>query len=195
MREPLQADPDAELMLAFGGGDRAAFDALFERWAAPLLRYLERMVKDTATAEELVQETFLRVHRSAGRYRASARFSTWLYRIATNLALNELRRPQRARPHSSTSDDTSGPPLELVAASPLPDALVDTGRKSAAVEALLCELPERQRMALWLSAVEGHSYAEVAEMLGATEKSVKSLVHRARSTIVASFAVPGGDDA
>ena len=83
------------LMLAFQSGEPAAFDALFRRWAAPLLRYLERMVRDAGTAEELVQEVFLRVYRARERYAPDARFSTWLYRIATNLALNELRRPRR----------------------------------------------------------------------------------------------------
>jgi len=94
-----QTDPDAQRMLAFRAGDDAAFDGLFERWAGPLLRYLERMVGDPATAEDLVQETFFRVHRARGRYEARARFSTWLYRIATNLALNEMKKPRRRHFH------------------------------------------------------------------------------------------------
>jgi RNA polymerase sigma-70 factor (ECF subfamily) len=97
-------DEDAALMLAFCAGDGAAFDALFNRWAAPLLRYLERMLRDSAAAEELVQEVFLRVHGARQRYQPEARFSTWLYRIATNLALNELRRPRRREPHASLDE-------------------------------------------------------------------------------------------
>ena len=103
-------DEDARLMLAFCAGDGAAFDALFRRWAAPLLRYLERMLRDAAAAEELVQEVFLRVHGARERYQPQARFSTWLYRIATNLALNELRRPRRREPHASV-DEPGGPAL------------------------------------------------------------------------------------
>ncbi|HKJ23894.1 MAG TPA: RNA polymerase sigma factor [Myxococcota bacterium] len=175
-------DEGARLMLAFRDGDDAAFDALFGRWAAPLLRYLERMVSDSATAEELVQEAFLRVHGARDRYAPDARFSTWLYRIATNLALNELRRPRRKARHESTHD-AQGAPVDLRAEQPDVDAVVDARRAGDALEAELDALPERQRVALWLTAVEGQSYAEVAETLDATEKSVKALVHRARSTL------------
>jgi RNA polymerase sigma-70 factor (ECF subfamily) len=184
-------DESARLMLAFRDGDDAAFDALFERWAGPLLRYLERMVSDAATAEELVQEAFLRVHGARDRYAPDARFSTWLYRIATNLALNELRRPRRKARHESTVD-AEGRPVDLRAEQPAVDAVVDARRAGDALEAELDALPERQRVALWLTAVEGQSYAEVAETLGATEKSVKALVHRARSTLAARM-TPAGE--
>jgi len=179
---PRAVDPDAQLMLAFAKGDEAAFDALFDRWSAPLLRFVERMVTDRATAEDLVQDAFLRVHRARSRYEPRARFSTWLYRIATNLARNELRRPRRARPHAST-DQGRAPALELVGGGVPADEAVDQRRRTDAVERALDALPERQRMALWLSAVEGLSYAEVAEALETTPKSVKSLVHRARSAL------------
>ncbi len=167
-------------MLAFRGGDTAAFDALFRRWSGPLLRYLERMVRDLATAEDLVQEVFLRVHRARDRYAAEARFSTWLYRIATNLALNELRRPRRRAAHRSTEDEAAVP---LASADPATDNVVDARRMAEAAWRELGELPEKQRAALCLTAVEGLSYAEAAEALDVTEKAVKSLVHRARSAL------------
>jgi len=172
-------------MLAFCAGDDAAFEPLFERWGQPLLHYLQRMVHDTATAEELVQEAFLRVHRARDRYRPDAKFSTWLYRIGTNLALNELRRPRRARPHASTDEpsEKDRKPLRLVSHSPGADQQLEIRRRASHVETALAGLPERQRMAIWLSAVEGMSYAEVAAALETTEKSVKSLVHRARVTL------------
>lgn len=180
------ADPDAQLMLAFCAGDGAAFDSLFERWGQPLLHYLERMVSDAATAEELVQEAFLRVYRARDRYRAEAKFSTWLYRIGTNLALNELRRPRRSRPHASTDEEQAfgGPTLRLVSDTQDADAELDVRRRASQVEDALAKLPERQKMAIWLSAVEGLSYAEVAIALETTEKSVKALVHRARVALV-----------
>jgi RNA polymerase sigma-70 factor (ECF subfamily) len=181
-------DADAQLMLAFAAGDDAAFDALFDRWSGPLLRFVERMVNDRATAEELVQDAFLRVHRARRRYEPKARFSTWLYCIAGNLARNELRRPRRSRPHAST-DPADGPSLELVAGGAAADDLVDARRAGASVAERLAELPERQRMALWLSAVEGLRHAEIAEVLGTTPASVKSLIHRARSALVP--ALPG----
>ena len=185
------SDEDVRLMLAFQGGDDGAFDALFERWAARLLRFLERMVRDVAVAEELVQEAFLRVHRARERYRPDASFSTWLYTIASNLARNELRRPFRRSVHESTDAEREGAPLGLADGGPLSDDLVDARREGDRVEAALGELPERQRAALWLCAVEGLSYAEVAEALETTEKSVKSLVHRARSALAARMRSPG----
>jgi RNA polymerase sigma-70 factor (ECF subfamily) len=178
-------DEDVRLMLAFREGEAAAFDELFRRWSGPLLRYLERMVRDLSIAEELVQEAFLRVHRARDRYSPDARFSTWLYRIATNLALNELRRPRRRAAHRSTDADDAP---ELAAASPATDDVVDARRRGAAVAGALGQLPEKQRAALCLAAVEGLSYAEVAMALDVTEKAVKSLVHRARSTLASRLA-------
>jgi RNA polymerase sigma-70 factor (ECF subfamily) len=184
-------DESVRLMLAFRDGDESAFDALFRRWAGPLLRYVERMVGDAGAAEELVQEAFLRVHRARDRYAPDARFSTWLYRIATNLALNELRRPRRRAPHQSDHDE-DGHPLDLPAEQPAVDDVVDARRAGGELERALAGLPERQRAALWLSAVEGFSYAEVARTLETTEKSVKSLVHRARQALASPG--PGGED-
>ncbi len=176
-----EVDPDAQLMLAFQEGDSAAFDALFARWAGPLLRFLERIVHDAATAEELVQDAFLRVHNARDRYVPEAKFSTWLYRIASNLAFNELRRPRRRHIHDSTDDD--GATLSLRSEESRPDAVAGARLLGREVERELKRLPERQRMALWLSAAEGLSYADIAASLQTTEKSVKSLVHRARATL------------
>jgi len=180
-------DEDVRLMLALRDGDGSAFDALFERWAGRLLGFLERMVRDAAVAEELVQETFLRVHRSRERYRPEARFSTWLYTIAANLARNELRRPFHRSPHQSTDvEEGDGRAVPLLASGgPPPDEVAHARRVGDALEAAMDELPERQRAALWMSAVEGFSYAEVARALETTETSVKALVHRARSALAA----------
>jgi len=173
-------------MLAFREGDAAAFETLFRRWAGPLLRYLERMLRDAAVAEELVQEAFLRVHRARDSYRAEARFSTWLYRIGTNLALNELRKPGRHAQHESV-DEEEGP--VLAASDPPGDALADARRGIARVDRALGALPERQRAALWLVAVEGQSYAEVAGALETSEQAVKALVHRARASVAEQVAL------
>ena len=167
-------------MLALRAGDESAFDALFERWSAPLLRYLERMLRDAASAEELVQEAFLRLYRARERYQPDARFSTWLFTIANRLALNELRRPRHRSPHQSMDDDGEGAPLALAAEQSGVDEVVDARRTGKSVEQAFEMLPERQRAALWLTAVEGLSYSEVAASLETTEKSVKALVHRAR---------------
>jgi RNA polymerase sigma-70 factor (ECF subfamily) len=183
-------DDDVRLMLAFCGGDAAAFDALFQRWASRVLRYLDRIVRDTGTAEELVQEVFVRVFRARESYRPEARFSTWLYTIATNLALNELRRPHRRSPHLGV-DGEAAPPL--AAAAPPADAVADARRAGEALARELAALPERQQSALWLAAVEGLSYAEVAAVLETSEKSVKALVHRARVALAQRLGSTGGD--
>jgi len=175
-------------MLAFCAGDAAAFETLFRRWAGPLLRYLERMLGEAGAAEELVQEAFLRVHRARASYRPDARFSSWLYRIGTNLALNELRRPARRAPHSSVEGtEADGEPLPAPT-EPASEELVDARREVRALDRALRELPERQRAALWLVAVEGHSYAEVAGSLEISESAVKALVHRARTSLAAQLA-------
>ena len=179
-------DGDAELMLAFRDGDTRAFDALFTRWGPRLARYLERMLRgDRSHAEELVQEAFLRVHRARANYQPQARFSTWLYRIATNLALNELRRPRQRDPHASL-DQEHAP--ELAAAAPRVDEVVHARREGEIVREILEELPENQRAALLLATVEGCSYAEIAETLDVSEKAVKALVHRARSGLAKRLA-------
>jgi RNA polymerase sigma-70 factor (ECF subfamily) len=188
-------DDDVRLMLAVRAGDGAAFDALFARWSAPLLRYVERVVRDPGAAEELVQEVFLRVYRARERYEPDARFSTWLFTIATRLAWNELRRPRRRSPHEALEGDEEMGPLPLAAEQPAVDEVADARRTGAVVERALARLPERQRAALWLASVEGLSYAEVAATLETTEKSVKALVHRARTALAVQMRAlgrPGG---
>ena len=107
------SDPDVRLMLAFRGGDETALATLYRRWAARLLRYLERIVKEPAVAEELLQDTFVRVLDARERYAPEARFSTWLFHIARNLACNELARSRSRHPHVSadspySADSTEG---------------------------------------------------------------------------------------
>src|SRR3990172_4006941 len=99
-------------MLAFRNGDERAFDALFERWAGRVLRFVERMVREPGVAEDLVQETFLRVWRARERYAPEARFSTWLFTIAGNAARNELRRQFRGAAHDSLDEEREGAKLE-----------------------------------------------------------------------------------
>ena len=192
-------DDSAQWMLNFCEGDDTAFDALFARWSQPLLHYVQRMLGEPALAEEVVQEAFLRVYRARDRYKVEARFSTWLYRIGTNLALNELRRAVRKQPHwrieegygeqdgEGMSDQGSssrfGVVRNLESTERPSDERVEIDRKMERVETALGKLPERQRAALWLCSVDGLSYGEVAQVLDTTEKSVKSLVHRGRKTL------------
>jgi RNA polymerase sigma-70 factor (ECF subfamily) len=194
------SDPDVRLMLAFRNGDEAALGDLYRRWAGPLLRYLERMVSERAIAEELLQEAFVRVHGARERYAPEARFSTWLFRIGRNLALNELDRAHRRRPHLSASrmddrDEAPGAPprprLSLVSERPSPLEVTEARESSVRLEQELARLPERQRSALWLAAVEGRSYVEIADILDTSTQSVKSLVHRARATLAERMETAG----
>lgn len=190
-------DPDVRLMLAFRDGDEEALSVLYRRWAGPVQRFLERMVRERATAEELMQETFVRVHGARDRYEAEARFSTWLFRIARNLALNELDRARNKSAHLSTDgaahDDDDRPALSLVSGGAGVDDLAHARRERRRVEAALEGLPERQRTALWLAAVEGHTYAEIGEVLDASPQSVKALIHRARANLAdrMTVTIPG----
>jgi RNA polymerase sigma-70 factor (ECF subfamily) len=169
-------------MLALRAGDDEAFNALFERWSGALLRYLERMVTSRAQAEELMQETFLRVYRARERYEVRARFSTWLYTIATRIALNEMRRPGH-RSLDAGPQEAEYTQVDRAADQPAIDDVVDARLRGKQVESALRALPERQRAALWLASVEGMSYAEVADALEVSAQSVKALVHRARSAV------------
>jgi len=188
-------DPDVRLMLAFRDGDESALSELYRRWAGPLLRYLERIVRERATAEELLQETFIRVHGARERYSPDARFSTWLFHIGRNLALNELDRAHRRNVHlSADTTDASGsdrPALTIVSSEPAVDRVVEARRLQSRVERELAGLPERQRSALWLAAVEGYSYEEIARVLETTTQSVKALVHRARVRLADRMAEEG----
>ena len=169
-------DEDVRLMLAFRDGDDAAFDALFERWAARLLRFLERMVRDEAVAEELVQETFLLVHRARASYAPEARFSTWLTRIAVHEA--SARRRRRGR---QTDIEESMPTLASTAAGP--EQRAADHELGYAIEAAVGALPEVYRSVFMLREVEGLSTAETAACLDINAETVKTRLHRARALL------------
>ncbi len=184
-------DPDAALMLAFQRGDQAAFRALYERHASAMVGYCHRFVKDGPRAEELAQDVFVKVYRAAHRYSPRARFKTFLYRVATNHCLNELRRGEyavRAATPGAPGGD-GAPDLDaLPAHQPSPHQDLEAGRLAAAVEVLLDRLPEKQRAALVLCRFEGMSYEEIAETLETSVSAVKSLVHRATVAAAAALA-------
>ena len=137
------SDPDARLMLAFRDGDAEALATLYGRWSGPLVRFLERLVRERATAEELMQETFVQIPGARDRYRPEARFSTWLFRIGRNLALNELDRARAKAPHLSTDATVPGEPsrpvLTLVSGGSSIETQVDAFARSPRLQ------PHRQR--------------------------------------------------
>ncbi|CAG0981215.1 ECF RNA polymerase sigma factor SigW [Planctomycetaceae bacterium] len=178
-------DPDNELMKRVARGDDEAFKLLFERHNRLAWSVIYRQLGNVAASEDLVQEAFLRVYRAAPKYEPSAKFSTWLYTVVTNLCLNYKRDRARDRLRLVGSDeDEQGNTLEQLAAiEPDEHADDDAAKRTQAVKEAIAELPENQRMALILSRYEEKSYEEVAEILGVTVAAVKSLTSRARTTL------------
>jgi RNA polymerase sigma-70 factor, ECF subfamily len=182
-----EQDTDAALMLRVKQGDAAAFAELVERYKQPVMNVVYRMLRDATEAEDVAQNVFIQVHKSAERYKVTAKFSTWLFTITRNLCLNELRRRSR---HPAESLDAPNPadegqPLQQHAdgkvASP-PDTLLQ-GELEEKIEEALGGLPENQRMAILLCRQEELSYDEIANVLGCSVSATKSLIHRGRETL------------
>jgi RNA polymerase sigma-70 factor (ECF subfamily) len=169
------ADDSVARMLAFQRGDEGAFDALYLEWHARVHRFASRMV-GSEQAEEIAQETFVRLYRARARYRPTARFSTWLFQIAAHLCTNERRRAFR-RHEVPGEEGAHGPAPD----SPSLDA--EGSELAAAVDRALAALPERQRAAVVLARWEGCSMAELAEVLQISEGAAKVLLHRARERL------------
>jgi len=174
-------DPGVGWMLRYQRGDELAFDRLVESYSPRVYALLTRFLGPIQNREDLVQEVFLRVIRARADYRPEARFSTWLYRIAFNLCVNES---ERRRPGASL-DERAGELHDgwLDERAPAPLATLEREDLVATVRAAIAELPARQRMALLLAKYEELPYDEVGEVLGTSEKAVKSMIHRARESL------------
>ena len=186
-------------MLSFKAGDSAAFQQLFDKHKQRIINYCYRYCGNPAVAEELAQETFLRVYKAAPRYKPKARFSTWLFKIASNVCLNELRKPvYRAKIESmdQATDEEGGQHREM-AADPLqsrPDGLYESREKEALVHRAIGDLPEKQRAALLLRVSEGFSYKEIGAQINRSENHVKTLIHRGRQRLKKMIGNYFGDD-
>lgn len=182
----LAEDDDARLMLAVGRGDRAAFAKLFDRHQAGVVRFCGRFVGNTARAEELAQDVFVKVFKSAARYSVDAKFKTFLYRVATNHCLNELRRfdekrQQEAREMTGEQNDAA---LDHEVAPDSPELTLEGKELEAAVAAAMAQLSAREKAAFTMCRFEGMAYRDIAQALESTESAVKSLIHRATVTVM-----------
>src|ERR1700693_4584340 len=143
---------DAEIMLRVKAGDESAFDYLVQKYRRPLVSFMYRMARNTAAAEDLAQEVFLRVYRSRQTYEASAKFTTWLYRIATNLAVNHARDTRHERPEVTVSldeqDEETGTTLELPDSSLTAEQAMVRKERMMAIRSKVEALPEQQRLAV-----------------------------------------------
>ena len=181
-------DPDIRLMLRVRADERGAFEELVEQFQGRLLAVMKHLVGNATEAEDLAQEVFLRVYRARKKYRPRAKFSTWLFTIANNLALNSLRSRQR-KPAVSLAIQDSGPlgprPEEQLVRDQRSGPMQKIQRQELAgvIQDALAGLNERQRAAVILNKFEDMNYAEIAEVMGLTTKAVKSLLSRARMNL------------
>jgi RNA polymerase sigma-70 factor, ECF subfamily len=184
-------DPDSALMLRVKEGDRAAFEALVEKYKQPVINGIYRTLDDPTEAEDLAQTVFLQVYRAADRYRVSAKFSTWLFTIARNLCLNEIRRRGRhpAESLDAGRGDADEEPLRQYEDVRIPTSADQAlqGELAEKIAEAIAELPETQRTALLLYREEELSYEDIGAVLGCSLSATKSLIHRARETLKATL--------
>jgi RNA polymerase sigma-70 factor (ECF subfamily) len=182
--ESLALDPDAVLMRQVREGNETSFAQLLSRNRTPLVHFLYRMVDNQAVAEELAQEVFLRVYRSRDRYEPTAKFTTWLFRIATRIALNWLRDGKRERGQSSLDDGPLEDESRQVAdPSPTAESALLREAKCEAVRKAIAALPAKQRAAVVMHKYQELEYSQIAEALGCTESALKSMLFRAYETL------------
>jgi len=180
----MAVETDLDLMLRVRDGDAVSFEVLLRRYRLPMVSFFRRMVRDQTLAEDLAQEVFLRVYKSRERYQPNARFTTWLYRIATNLALNAIR-DRRDEMSGVGDDDSDGHSILQQFASPLPNAentLVALERAKIIRQAVE-SLPENQRAAVILHKYQEVDYRQIAGILNVSESAVKSLLFRAYESL------------
>ncbi|HTB20345.1 MAG TPA: RNA polymerase sigma factor [Bryobacteraceae bacterium] len=173
-------DRDSELMLRVRDGDQGSFELLLEKHRGPMIHFLYRMVQNDAVAEELSQEVFLRVYKSRGNYEPSAKFTTWLFRIGTHLALNWIRDGRNEKSQTSLDKETPDG-----AARQVPDRRRTVEQellyqaKLREVRQAIQSLPLKQRAAVMMHKYEEMEYAQIAGVIGCSESAVKSLIFRA----------------
>lgn len=179
---------DHELVVAVAQGDETAFQEIVHRYRSQIINFIYRMLNDYERSVDLSQETFLRIYTSANRYQATYSFSTYIYRIASNLAISELRQRKRRRWISFFSpfrnqDDDLEQEMEFPAEAPLPDEIMIDNERRKAVDSAIQSLPEKYRLTLVLRDVEGLSYEQIVEVTGLSEGTVKSRINRARNLL------------
>ena len=177
------ARSDVQLMLDVKAGDDSSFDFLLQKYRSPLVNFLYRMVRDRATAEDLAQDVFLRVYRARKEYIPGAKLTTWLFRIATNLALNSLRDNRHEKMAVSldapAGNEEDSAPRDLPAREMRIDQRLLERDRVAFIQRAIASLPEKQRAAVLLHKYEEMDYTEIAKILDCTEAALKSLLFRA----------------
>jgi len=178
---------DAAVMLRLAAGDESAFNYLVGKYHRAMIHFLFRMVHNQAVAEELAQEVFLRVYRSRESYRAEAKFTTWLYRIATNLAVNHARDTRHERSaqnvYLDAPDEETGTTPDVADDEPSVEQKLLRDERMAAIRKHVMALPDRQRMAVLMHKYQGMDYRQIGDVLKLSESATKSLLFRAYQTL------------
>ena len=178
---------DAELMLRLKAGDLDCFEVLMNKYRRAMVHFMFRMVRNQAVAEEMAQEVFLRVYRARESYRAEAKFSTWLYRIATNLAVNHARDTKNERMAAKLQldapDEESGTTPDVADSTPTVEADLLRAERMRAIKQHVLELPERQRLAVLMHKYQEMDYKQIGAVLKLSESATKSLLFRAYQTL------------
>ena len=177
-------DCDAELMIRVKDGDETSFGLLLDKHRASVSHFLFRMVQEQAVSEELAQEVFLRVYKSRETYEPTAKFTTWLFRIATHLALNWLRDEKNERAQERLDQPAEdGPPREVADRAPTVEQQMVADLKVQEVRRAVAALPDKQRAAVLMHKYEEMEYSQIAKVLSCSESAVKSLLFRAYETL------------
>jgi RNA polymerase sigma-70 factor (ECF subfamily) len=183
----IEATSDAEVMLRVRAGDDSAFAYLVQKYRRPMVSFMYRMARNPGAAEDLAQEVFLRVYRSRESYEPSAKFSTWLYRIATNLAANYARDTRHERPENMVSidepDEDTGLTVDVPDASLSAEEAILRRERMAAIRQRVQALPERQRLAVIMHKYQQMDYRQISQVLKLSESATKSLLFRAYETL------------
>ena len=181
-------DDDIKLMLELKAGDKAAFDRLLDKYEKPIINYIYRFTGSREDSKDLAQDTFIRVYNAATNYNPSAKFTTWLYRIAFNISIDYLRRRKASGNPASLDEEfeiEGGKFKEQIADGNIANALetAENEEKNIEIQKALRTLPENQRAAIVLKIYEEKTYAEIAAIIGVSVASVESLIFRARTAL------------
>jgi len=182
-------DSDVSLMLEFQKGDISSFEKLLQKHKESIINIIYQFIGERDEAEDLAVEVFLRVYRAAKKYQAKAKFTTWLYKITTNLCLNEIRKKAKLQTISLSKPISAGEEKEeeliekMADAAPSPQQILEKKERNALIRKAIDSLPAKQRMATILQIYEGLSYKEISRILGCSVKSVERRLYWARTNL------------
>jgi RNA polymerase sigma-70 factor (ECF subfamily) len=182
-------DPDVSLMLAFQDGDVSSFERLVQKYKEPIINIIYQFIPDRNEAEDLAIEVFLRVYRARGSYRAKAKIKTWLYKITTNLCLDQMRKRAKPRTISLSEPVRSGGEAEaelideIADSTPSPQEILEKKEQDALIRRAIDSLTINQRAAIILQVYQGLSYKEISRILGCSTKSVERRLYWARENL------------